>query len=215
MRTFGKWTLALGLLVMSGSTLLSAQPTKRIIAEEGAVELMLLRQESVQGELKLTKDQVEKVDTFAEGQWKKAQEIHKLAADKAHAEFEELGKANKKFIHETLKPEQNKRLVQISMQVAGLIWVLDPHVSKDLNLTEAQQTKIKELHKAAHKEVEEVVHSADKSKRMEKMDELRKAHRKQLMDVLTDEQKTKWKELAGEPFKGKFHFAELEGAKDK
>ncbi|QJW93690.1 hypothetical protein [Frigoriglobus tundricola] len=216
MRTFGKWTLAIGLLVMGVSGVRSEEPTKKkIIAEEGAVELMLLRQESVQSELKLTKDQVEKIDTFSDGQWKKLQEIHKTGGDKAHAEFEELGKANRKFVHDTLKPEQHKRLVQIGLQVAGLIWVLDPHVSKELAITEAQKAKITELHKAAHKEVEEVIHSADKSKRTEKMADLRKVHRKQLLEVLTDDQKAKWKELAGEPFKGQFHFAELDAEKGK
>ncbi len=215
MRTFSKWTLAIGLLVLGVSAVRSEEPKHKIIAEEGAVELILLRQESVQGELKLTKDQMEKIDTFAEGQWKKAQEIHKLAPEKAHAEFEGLGKANRKFVHEALKPDQHKRLVQIAMQVAGLIWVLDPHVSKELAVTDAQKTKITELHKAAHKEVEEVLHSADKSKRDEKMHELHKLHGKQLMDVLTDAQKTKWKELEGEPFKGKLHFADLEAPKGK
>lgn len=209
MRTFGKWSLALGLLAISVSTVRSADAPK-IIPEEGAVELMLLRQKSVQDELKLTKDQTDKIDTFADGQWKKAQDLFKMAGDKSKAEFEEMGKANRKFAHDMLKPEQHKRLVQISMQVAGLIWILDPKVSKEVNLTDAQKTKILDLHKTAHKEVEDVMHSADKTKRMEKMDELNKMHAKQLMAVLTDEQKTKWKEMAGEPFKGKFHFAEME-----
>ena len=216
MRTFGKWGLAIGLLVMGVSGARSDEPTKqKIIAEEGAVELILLRQESVQGELHLTKEQMEKIDTFADGQWKKAQELHKMAPDKAHAEFEELGKANRKFVHDTLKPEQHKRLVQIGMQVAGLIWVLDPHVSKELAITDAQKAKIAELHKTAHKEVSEVLHSGDKSKRDEKMHELHKLHGKQLLEVLTDAQKTKWKELEGEHFKGKLHFADLEAPKGK
>ena len=212
MRTFGKWSLALGLLAISVSAVRSAE-TPKIIPEEGAVELMLLRQKSVQDELKLTKEQTEKIDTFAEMQWKKAQELHKMEGDKSKAEFEEMGKANRKFAHDALKPEQHKRLVQISMQVAGLIWILDPKVSKEINLTDAQKTKILDLHKTAHHEVVEVMHASDKSKRMEKMDELNKAHAKQLMAVLTDEQKTKWKEMAGEPFKGKFHFADMDAKK--
>ncbi len=215
MRTFGKCFLAFGLIAASVGAGRSEEPVKagRIIAEEGAVELMLLRQTSVHEELKLTKEQVEKIDTFADGQWKKAQEIHKLEPEKAKPMWEELGKANEKFIADTLKPEQHKRLEQIGMHVAGLIWVLEPKVSKALNLTDDQKTKIKEFHKTAHKEVEEVMHSADKAGREAKLEELKKAHRKELYSVLTDEQKAKWKEMAGEPFKGKLVVPDFDAKK--
>jgi Spy/CpxP family protein refolding chaperone len=216
MRTFGKWVLAFGLIAAGVGSGRSEEPAKkggRIIAEEGAVELMLLRQQSVQDELKLSKDQVDQIDAFAEGQWKKAQDIHQLEPEKAKPKWEELGKANEKFIADTLKPEQHKRLEQIGMHVAGVIWVLDPKVSKGLSLTDDQKTKIRELHKAARKEVEEVMHSADKAGREGKMEELKKAHRKELYAILTEEQKAKWKEMAGEPFKGKIHFVGMDPEK--
>jgi len=215
MRAIGKWVLAFGLLAVAVSTVRSEEPKKHILPEEGAVELVLLRQKSVQEELKLTKDQIDKIHTFADGQWKKAQELHKLEEGKTKAQFEELGKENRKFVHEALNADQHKRLVQISIQVAGLIWALDPKVSKELNLTADQKTKIEALHKTAHKEVHEVLQATDKTQRMAKMDALREAHGKQLLAVLTDEQKTKWKELAGEPFKGAFHFADLDDGKGK
>jgi Spy/CpxP family protein refolding chaperone len=215
MRTFGKWVLAVGLVATGLSAARSEEPTKkgRIIAEEGAVELMLLRQKSVQDELKLTKEECDKIHTFADGQWAKAEEYHKMDAEKAKGEWEKLGKANEKFVHDTLTPEQHKRLTQIGMQVAGLIWVLDAKVSKELNLTDDQKLKIKEMHKAAHKEYEEAVHAADKAGREAKFEELRKAHRKELLAVLTDDQKAKWKEMAGEPFKGKIHFHDEDAKK--
>src|SRR5437667_325670 len=104
MRALSKWGLTIGLLVVSVGAVRSEEREK-IIPAEGAVQLMLLRQHTVQDELKLTKDQILKVDDFASKQWKTAQEIHKLDPDKAKPKFEELGKANEKFIAETLKPE--------------------------------------------------------------------------------------------------------------
>jgi len=217
MRTFGKWILVFGLLVTCVSFARSADPAnpEKIIPREGAVQLILLCQHSVQDDLKLTKDQIQKIEAFADSQWKKMHEIHKLEPEKAHPKFEDLGKENVKFISETLKPEQHKRLDQISMHVAGLLWALDPKVAQALNLTDAQKQKIKELHKAAHKEVEAAFDMPDKAARHTKFEELRKAHRKELMMVLTDEQKTKWKEMAGEPFKGKLEIADHGPAKGK
>jgi hypothetical protein len=211
MRTLGKWLLVFGIFALCGGTARPADPEK-VIAEEGAVRLVLLRQKAVQDELKLDKAQVDKIESFSDEQWKKAQDIHKQGGEQEKAKFEELHKANTKFIEATLKPEQEKRLDQIAMHVAGLLWVTDPKVENALKLTDDQKTKIKELHKAAHKDTE-AIHIEDAAAREAKLKELRAAHRKELYAILTDDQKTKWKELAGEPFKGELHFVSPDAKK--
>jgi hypothetical protein len=100
-RTLGNLILVVGMIAVYGGSGSSAEPG-HIIAEEGAVRLVLLRQKSVQDELKLTKDQVDKIHTFADGQWKNAEERHKQDSDKAKPEFDQLHKANLKFIADTL-----------------------------------------------------------------------------------------------------------------
>lgn len=205
MRTLGKWILAVSLIALGGVGVRAAEPEK-IVAHEGAMRFILLRQASVQEELKLTKEQVDKIEKFGDEQWKKAQDVHKLDAAKAKPEWDKMHAENQKFLADTLKPEQAKRLDQIGMHVAGLLWVMDPTVSSALGLTSDQKKKIEELHKAAHKDTEDAVHMTDKAARATKLEELRKAHHKELIAVLTDAQKTKWKELAGDPFKGKIVF---------
>lgn len=205
MRTLGKWILTVSLLALCGVGVRAAEPAK-IVAHEGAMRLILLRQASVQEELKLTKEQVDKIEAFGDEQWKKAQDIHKLEPEKAKPEWDKLHTANVKFLADTLKPEQAKRLEQVGMHVAGLLWVLDPTVASALSLTSDQKKKIEELHKTAHKETEDAVHIADKAARTAKLEELRKAHHTALIGVLTSDQKTKWKELAGDPFKGRIIF---------
>jgi len=208
MRVSGKWALALGLVVAPVGSARPADPEK-IVPAEGAVQLMLLRQQSVQDELKLAPDQVQKIHDFADKQWEAAHKAHAAGPEAGKAKFEELGKENEVFIAKTLHRDQLKRLDQISMHVVGLLWVMDPKVSKELGLTHAQKDKIKELHEQAHKEVAAAIHSGDKGGRAAKLAELRGAQRKMLMGVLTDEQKAKWKEMAGEPFKGKLVFDEM------
>jgi hypothetical protein len=63
------------------------------------------------------------------------------------------------------------------MHVAGLLWALDPKVDKALNITDDQKKKIKELHKAAHKDTQEAFAISDKAAREAKFEELHKARR--------------------------------------
>jgi Spy/CpxP family protein refolding chaperone len=176
---------------------------EKLIAREGAVEIVLLRHKSVQEDLKLTDEQVGKVKEFASKQWKKAQEVHELEADKQAARWKEMTKENQEFLKETLSAAQHKRLEQIGMHVAGLLWVTRPDIAKKLELTKEQRKQIHELQEAAHTALRDVVHgTGTDTEKGDKIRELRKAHRGKLREVLTDEQKTTWKTLAGEPFKG-------------
>ena len=203
MLTFRSWALPLVAVALWAGP---GWSDDKLVPEEGAVQLLLLQQKSVREELMLTADETKKVDEFTDRQWKKAQEINKLPKDQRHKKFHELAEENEKFIHDTFKPEQHKRLDQIAMQTAGLLWATHPSVAKELRLTDEQKEK---LHKAQHdarQELEGVIYSAKPDQQHEKYKAHCTACRDKLMGVLTDEQKAKWKELAGEPFKGELHF---------
>src|SRR3954470_13360423 len=68
--------------------------------------LMLLRQESVQKELKLSDDQVKKVQELGDKAREKMQEI--LGADEADRpkKMQEMNEENRKAVAEVLNPEQ-------------------------------------------------------------------------------------------------------------
>jgi Spy/CpxP family protein refolding chaperone len=123
-------------------------------------------------------------------------------------EFEKMAKANQEFIQNTLRPEQVKRLNEIAMQVAGLLWVMRSDVASALNLTDEQKQKIRELHREARKEAQEALRSVNRAVEEEKFRDMRQANRRRLMSILTDEQKAKWKEMAGQPFRGVLHFGQ-------
>lgn len=216
MSTIGKSKLAVGLFAMCvalSSSPVRAREEEKLIPREGAIELLLLLQPSVQQELKLTMQETTKIDEFAGKQWTKAQEYHKLPEAQRKTKFEELGKANKEFIASTLKPQQEKRLMQIAMQEGGLLFVLDPKISEDLGISPQEKMKLNELQKTAEKQVEDTLHSTSVEGLSEKLEKLRAEHNKQLMSVLSDQQKAKWKEMTGEPFHGKLVFMPFEGAK--
>jgi hypothetical protein len=179
-----------------------------MIAESGAMEILLLRQPAVQKELKIADADTKKVHEFASGQWKKAREIHKLPAKDQDAKYDELTRENNTFLSGLLNARQRTRLDQIAMQVAGLLWAGRPEVAAALKLTDEQKKALHELHKQAHKEMQ-AIHSETKplDAKHEELKKLHETNSKRLLDLLTAEQKAKWTELAGAPFTGELHLA--------
>jgi hypothetical protein len=207
MYTLRKVLLGLTVLVVCTAVARSAEDDEAIIAREEALEVMLLEQKSVQEDLRLSPEHGKKIHEFADSQWKKVQAMKDLNKEERDRRFEAMAKEDERFLKNTLSEPQLKRLEQIAMQVAGLLWVMRSDVAKDLNLTEEQRRKIRELHREARTEAQEAIRSAGSGEIKEvKFNEMRMSNRKRLMSVLTDEQKAKWKEMAGPPFRGTLHF---------
>jgi Spy/CpxP family protein refolding chaperone len=205
MYTYRKSLLGLAVVALWAPAARPADDEK-IIAREDAIEVMLLRQQSVQDDLKITEAQGRKIHAFADKQWKKAQSLSNSSEAERDRAFEAMAKANQDFLKNTLTPEQVKRLNEIAMQVAGLLWVMRSDVATALNLTDDQKQKIRALHREAHKEAQEALRSNNGAVEEAKSHEMRQNNRKRLMSVLTEEQKTKWREMAGTPFRGALHF---------
>ncbi len=203
MRVLRNGTLLLAVLAVLSPP---ARPddSDRMVPEEGAIHVMLLRQKSVRDELKLTADEARKIREHNHRQWKEAGEIQKLPREERRSRYEELTRKNEKFLDEVLEPAERKRLEQISLQVVGLLMVTSPKVAARLNLTEEQKQQLKRHQHEARVEMQEVLHSKTKEGREARLHELSKTSRKRLMDVLTDEQEATWKEMIGAPFQGKF-----------
>jgi len=166
--------------------------------------LMLLRQESVQKELKLTDDQANKVKELADKTREKFQEI--FSGDEADRgkKMQELAEENRKAVSELLNPDQSKRLKEITLQQRGPAAFTDAEVAKALDLNEEQQTKIKSINEETATAMRELFtpgQPPDDDTR-KKMADLRKTSGDKLLALLSAEQKTKWTTLQGEPFKG-------------
>jgi len=202
-----KTLFGLAVLVVCVAVVRPAEDDQQLIAREEAVEIMLLRQKSVQDDLKIAPEQGKKIHEFANKQWKKVQAMKESGKDERDRRFEEMAKDNERFIQDNLKPEQRKRLQQIAMHVAGLLWVLRSDVARELSLTDSQKSKLREAHREAHKEAMETLRSTGGSEIKDaKFRAVRMANRKRLMSVLNDEQKAKWRQMAGPPFRGELHF---------
>jgi len=105
-----------------------------------------------------------------------------------------------------LKPEQSRRLKQISIQQRGSQAFNEEDVQTTLKLTDDQKDKIKTLNEDAGKEMREIFQNAQGNFREagEKAGAVRKETMEKVLALLTDEQKKSWKEMTGEPFEVRF-----------
>lgn len=172
----------------------------------GVSGTMLLQQKSVQDELKLTTDQVDKVKQVAEkmrGSFTGRPE----GGDRQEAmkKLEEARQAADKEIGGILSADQSKRLKEIVLQQAGPMALARPDVAKDLGLTDEQQAKVKEITEGFSTSLRDQLRGGANTNREEarsKMESLRKETNDKLIAVLKDDQKKSWEKLLGEAFKG-------------
>jgi hypothetical protein len=205
MRTIRKWLLVLAIPALWAAT---ARPQERFVPEGTTLELILLRQKSVQKELKLSPETIKKVMEFTTKQHDAFWEALKGGKEGRKQKLLELDKEDKQFLADNLTPEQRKRLTQITLQLTGLIELNRPEVARLLNLTEEQQQKFKELQKEHRRELVEIILPKGREGRNEKLAKLREDTRNKIRAILRVEQKVTVRELVGEPFKGEIVFEE-------
>jgi hypothetical protein len=201
--------LALAALIAWCVPAQAADDKAKPVPEEGAVEIVLLRHKAVRDDLKLTHREARKIHEFTEEQWKKAEQIEELAdAKERDRRYEEMTKEDEKFLDEVLTPAQHKRLDQITLQVAGLLWIRRPDVAAELKLTDEQKKKAAVYQEEARKEMEELLHSPTRRDRQAELRKHYEASKKRFLDLLTDEQEAKYAEMVGPPFRGELSFEE-------
>jgi hypothetical protein len=215
MRGCWKWMLTLVATCACSLPAWAADEKSKPVPEQGGLELVLLRHKAVRDDLKLTHREARKIHEFTEQQWKKAQRVEELTDEKEKdRQYDEMTREDEKFLEETLTAGQKKRLDQITLQVAGLVWITRPDVAAALNLTDDQKKKAAEYQIVARKEMEDLLHSET---RRDRQAELRKLHaicKERVLELLTDEQETKFHEMIGEPFRGELRFDEPDPGSD-
>jgi hypothetical protein len=211
MRTSWKWALLLAIPAAWAATARAFDDADVTPPEGTTLQLLLLRQKSVQQELKLSAEVAAKVIEFTNRESGVYRDVAKLSGAERRAKIEELQKANQKFLEDNLTAVQHKRLEQITHQVSGLQQLNRPEVAKLLDLTEEQQQKFKEMQNLARQKLGEIITSKDPAAtKTEKLTKLRAEIDEKIVAVLTDEQKAKARELVGEPFTGELVFEEPE-----
>lgn len=166
--------------------------------------LVLLGQKVVQQELKLTREQLQKIDAlrakerqaFAPRQGFKPAEM----ADKMKEALKESSKA----LDDILKPGQAQRFKEVTLQAQGETALAETEVATNVGLSDEQQKKIKAVCEAAGKDRAalfqgKLVNPKDMQKSME---QINKKTVDKILEELTSAQRSKWDEMKGKPLKG-------------
>jgi hypothetical protein len=180
----------------------------------------LLNNKSVQEELKMDKDQIDKVkEALDKVREDNKDDIAKLRdRNTSQEERAEIGKkiseANQKAIAGILKADQEKRFKQIQHQQQGLRVFQDADVEKALKLTDDQKEKIKAVGDDLQKDLRALNPGGGgrggrggrggDPETQKKRQALQKEAMTNAKKVLSDEQKKTLDDLTGKPFEIKF-----------
>jgi hypothetical protein len=175
----------------------------------------LLTNDSVQKELKIEKEQADKVKEAVT----KVTDAHKddtaklrdLTGEERRTKTAELNATMNdetlKAVDDILKPEQIKRLKEIDVQQAGANAFARADVEKALSLKDDQKEKIKGINADTAKAMADLRMAgggggggANRAANQEKITALRKETMDKIQALLTDDQKKTWKDLTGDAF---------------
>ncbi len=204
MRSVYARVLTAGLLVLLASPAFAQPPGGRGMFQPNAA--MLLRDDKVQEELKLTDDQKAAFKKIGD---KYKDDIDKARTDKDFPKMMELFKSVSedvdKAVPEVLKPDQRKRLNQLLVQRSGINAFSKDDVKSALKLTDKQekdiQTTLDELKKDREDLFKDV--GEDQEKRAEarkKVQAMQKEAMDKIVEGFSDDQKKTWKYLTGDKF---------------
>jgi hypothetical protein len=170
--------------------------------------LVLLGNESVQKDLKLSDDQVKEVKDAVKKATEARQGLQDLDREERTKKIQEITKESDKAVAKILKKDQAKRLKQIALQVQGARAFADAAVAKELKLTDDQKKKLRAIQTEAQTALRDARQDAggDREALQKKIREINKDTFDKAMKELTDDQKTTWKKMTGKKFEGTITF---------
>jgi hypothetical protein len=149
-------------------------------------------------ELKLTKEQIQKITDSYQGTVHVEEHQISLMID-GDADLDAMDQAAMKVLDEG----QRKRLNEIYIQELGGVVLADAQISKDLNLSDEQKKSLNALLEAAATDLMNLYMPGHDDTAHKEAEALRKSAGKKMEAVLTKEQMKAFEKMKGEPFKKK------------
>ncbi len=168
----------------------------------GGGGLNLLRRESVQKELKMTADQVAKVDAKRQEVRQQTQALDQSLSPQERAE--KSREIQQKAVADILNEDQMKRFHQLELQQEGPAALLHKDIADKLKLTDDQRKQIADIQQKSREDMRAALQGKNfrdlSDEDRQKLQEIRKTADEKMVAVLTDEQKDQWKDMQGEKF---------------
>jgi serine/threonine protein kinase len=174
-------------------------------------QFLLLTQRSVQDELHLAPEQVQRITDLAKKRRALFRDHHSFHPERFPAKLAQLGSKERALVRD-LNAEQARRLNEITLQQSGAGAFRDREVVAALQLTDAQKEHIRTLQEEARQARLVAFRSNGSPCEGMKHHDAQDANAlDDILKLLTAEQKETWKRLIGTPFWGKVHFGYRHG----
>lgn len=188
----------------------------------GGGGLGLLRNASVQEELKMTQPQIQKMEAKQQEMRQARQQAFQNGGGQApgqaqgeadpqarRAMMQKMQEEQQKAIADILDNVQLHRFKQIELQIQGPSALTRKEVQDQLQITDAQKQQIQSIRQEDQTQMRNMrqgvdmrsMSDADRQQFMAKMQAARKASGDKYLGILTAAQKAQWKKLLGAPFK--------------
>lgn len=165
--------------------------------------LAILRDEKVQAELKMTPDQISKLETKQQEVQEKTRDLMQGAGNFRDMSEEDRAKLmtkmqdiNETAVKDILTNEQLPRFHQLELQQAGPQALTRKDVAEKLKITDEQKAKIKEIQTQTQADTRQAMQDQD----FQKLAEIRRSSAEKILAVLTDDQRAQFKEMLGPKF---------------
>jgi hypothetical protein len=179
--------------------------------------LMLLNQPSVQKELRLTKRQIDLIESTVQKQFAgrrrgrgpdaKAQAEGTAPTATAARGAARMGRKHQEaFVSRLLQPQQIRRLHEITLQQQGGLALGNKQVADELQLTQAQRRQVDGILEKLADQIGQGFQQRRGPEGRQQLRESRQAVAEKLLALLTTEQENRWQELTGAPFTGEITF---------
>jgi hypothetical protein len=103
--------------------------------------------------------------------------------------------------HAVLKPEQQKRLTEIWIQIVGAAVVADEEIAKSLELTDEQKKSVAKILEGSAGELMGLFMEEHSPETAKKAKQIRDAASAKALVLLTEKQKAAFEQMKGKPFK--------------
>lgn len=175
--------------------------------------LQMLRIPTVQTEIKMTPEQIGKLDAKQAEVRQSMQGLGgggggQLSPEERQQRMEKVQEIQTKAVNDILDPTQQKRFRQLELQQQGPSALARKDVATELKLTDEQIKKIADLQRQADEDRRSAIQGVDfqsmtpedRDKLMTKMQDIQKASGAKMAALLTEAQQTQWKDMQGTPF---------------
>jgi hypothetical protein len=180
---------------------------------EGAGQLVLLAEKSIQEDLRLSDAEKAQIDAtarqFSEERMRLLQGYQNLNPNQRRERFLEIARRSEQEVRSTLREPQIQRLKQVRTQLLGPMALNEPETVQALELTEPQRQAMRQIESEAFALLRERQDVTDEAARRALRETIFKSALEKDLALLTPEQRQKWDARVGPPFTGRLTSAPL------